>query len=63
MPKEKKDARTPRPGHVVLRAPAFASSVSVEGQPYEVIDGTVEVPEESAHHLEPHGFTRAAADA
>lgn len=63
MPKEKKDARTPRPGHVLLKAPASASSLSVGGETYEVVNGVVEVPEQEAHHLEPHGFARADLDA
>lgn len=63
MPKERKDARTPRLGHVLLKAPASASSLSVGGETFEVVNGIVEVPEEHAHHLEPHGFTRADSDA
>lgn len=66
MAREKVARPTPRAaseGCVLLAAPAGVDACSVDGTAYRVADGVVEVPEQAAPFLEPHGFTRLEREA
>ena len=59
---ESQDLQTQSQDLVTMGAPQGATSVSFDGQTYEVVNGTVDVPHAAVAEMLSHGYTVGKAD-